>query len=266
MVICVQLAHFSSRWLKGYIYSSCYYHHHIGSIHLSHCHHIFPWLCAWDVCYITFCHLLHIRYGKKTVIRFHYYCAVYDECKYSDPFWLADRTRWFVQYTISLPSLCKLIWRHWTYKMPARYILSGVWVRLSMFSPLSIIQYVGLYVFSWTISLVMIEINMRCLIIIIKSEVWTITHCLVLGHETMVSALCRSIFLWKTCLISAIFVLMVVERYILTLYWWKGVAMCWRNTLASSRNILDRCPQSQLHIHTEPLIKRIGLELEIVVL
>ena len=57
---------FQYRWLKGYIYSSCYYHHHqIGSIHLTHCHQFFfPWLCAWDVCYIIFCHLLHIRSGK----------------------------------------------------------------------------------------------------------------------------------------------------------------------------------------------------------
>ena len=31
---------FQYRWLKGYIYSSCYYHHQIGSIHLSHCYHI----------------------------------------------------------------------------------------------------------------------------------------------------------------------------------------------------------------------------------
>ena len=91
-------------------------------------------------------------------ICFYLYFAVYDECKYSDTFWLADRTRLFVQYTISLSSLCKLIWRHWTYKMPLRYILSSVWVRLSIFSPLSIIQYVGLYVFSLPISLVMIEI------------------------------------------------------------------------------------------------------------
>ena len=37
--------------------------------------------------------------------------------------------------------------------------------------------------------------NILCLIIIIKSEVWTITHCLVLGHETMVSAVCLSILL-----------------------------------------------------------------------
>ena len=90
---------------------------------------------------------------------------------------------------------CALFWRHWTYKMPARYILSSVWVRLSIFSPLSIIQYVGLPVFSLPISIVMIErIYILSLIIIIKSEVWTITHCSGLGHETMVSAACISIF------------------------------------------------------------------------
>ena len=123
-------------------------------------------------------------------------------------FWLADRTRLFVQYTISLSSLRKLIWRHWSYKMPVRYILSSVWVRLSIFSPLAIIQYVGLYVFSLPISLVMIErIYILCLIIIIKSEVWTITHFVGLGHETMVSAVCLYIFLlytyWAhTCIID----------------------------------------------------------------
>ena len=59
----------------------------------------------------------------------------------------------FVQYTILSSSSCKLIRRHWTYKMPVRYILSSVWVRLSIFSPLSIIQYVGLHVFSLPIPL-----------------------------------------------------------------------------------------------------------------
>ena len=54
----------------------------------------------------------------------------------------------------------------------------------------------GCIFFSLPISLVMIErIYILCLIIIIKSEVWTITHCLGLGHETMVSAVCLSIFL-----------------------------------------------------------------------
>ena len=55
--------------------------------------------------------------------------AVYDECKYSDTFWLNDRIHLFVHYTISLSSLCKLIWRHWTYEMPVRYSLSSVLVR-----------------------------------------------------------------------------------------------------------------------------------------
>ena len=41
--------------------------------------------------------------------------------------------------------------------MPVKYILSSVWVRLSIFSQLSIIQYMGLCVFSLPISLVMIE-------------------------------------------------------------------------------------------------------------
>ena len=34
------------------------------------------------------------------------------------------------------------------------------------------------------------------LIIIIKSEIWPICHCLGLGHETMVHAVCLCIFLW----------------------------------------------------------------------
>ena len=102
--------------------------------------------------------------------------------------WHADRIRLFVQYTISLSSLWKLIWRHCTYKMLARYILSNVWVRLSLFSPLSIIHMWGC-MFSVYPFLVMIErMYILCLIIIIKSEVWTITHCLGLGYNKMVSA------------------------------------------------------------------------------
>ena len=54
-----------------------------------------------------------------------------------------------------------LIWRHWTYKMPVRYILSSVWVRLRIFSQSSIIQYMGLCVFSLPISLVIIARNMK---------------------------------------------------------------------------------------------------------
>ena len=37
---------------------------------------------------VTYC----IYVLEKPGICFHYHCAVYDECKYSDTFWLADRT------------------------------------------------------------------------------------------------------------------------------------------------------------------------------
>ena len=94
-VVCIQLTHFSSRWVKGNIYSSWYYHHKIGSIHLSHCYHIFRG-CVPEVFVtsysVTYC--INVP-GKPS------YYAVYDECKYSDTFWLADRTRSFGQYTTS---------------------------------------------------------------------------------------------------------------------------------------------------------------------
>ena len=54
----------------------------------------------------------------------------------------------------------------------------------------------GLCVFSLPLSLVIERIYTLYPFIIIKSEVWTITHCLGLGRETMVCAVCRSVFLW----------------------------------------------------------------------
>ena len=59
---------FQFRWLIGFIYSSCYYHHRIGSINLTHCYHIFPWLCAWDVGYIIFGYLLHWHSDKTGIL------------------------------------------------------------------------------------------------------------------------------------------------------------------------------------------------------
>ena len=145
---------FKYRWLEGYIYSSCYYHHQIESIHLSHCFHIFPWLCAWDVCYNIFCHLLYIHSGKTGNLSIAQ---------------LMMSANSGIRFGLQMVFVClyitsshhhhcaNFIWRHWTYKMPVRYNLSSVWVRLSIFSQLSIIQYVGLCVFSLPISFVMIE-------------------------------------------------------------------------------------------------------------
>ena len=92
------------------------------------------------------------------------------------------------------------IWRHRTYKMPVRYNLSSVWVRLSIFSQLSVIHYTicGAVCFQFTHFLCDDWENIYTLsYYLIKSEVWTITHCLGLGHETMVCGVCLSIFLWS---------------------------------------------------------------------
>ena len=135
---------FKYRWLKGYIYSSCNYHHQIGSIRLSHCFHNFPWLCAGDVCYIVFCHLLYIHSEENREF-------VYDSIV---QFMMSANSR--IHFGLQIVFVCLYItpthyhhcanffWRHWTYRMHVRYNLSSVRVRLSILSQLSIIQYVGL--------------------------------------------------------------------------------------------------------------------------
>ena len=151
-----------------------------------------PWLCAWDVCYITFCHLLHIRENRECVfiiivqfmmsanIRILFGLQIVLVCLYSTPS--------HYHHCSNLSEGIELI-------KCLSDILCRVWVRLSIFSPLSSIQYVGLCAFSLPIHFVMIErMHILCLIIIIKSEVWTLTHCLGLGHEAMVCAVCLSIF------------------------------------------------------------------------
>ena len=120
---------FEFRWLKGYIHNPSYYHHQIGNIHLSHCCHIFLGPCFNYLCSV-------------------YWCSVYGICKRSYRLWPAGRVRLFADYTISLSSLCRLIWRHWTNKMHVRYMLPSVCLRLKLFSQLSFIQYMGLCVFS----------------------------------------------------------------------------------------------------------------------
>ena len=58
-------------------------------------------------------------------------------------FCLADRTRLFVQYAILLSSLCKIIWRHWTYKMPVRDILSFYIIQMFVMVTFSAMDIMG---------------------------------------------------------------------------------------------------------------------------
>ena len=80
--------------------------------------------------------------------------------------------------SLSYLCLCRRIGRYWPSKMPVKYILASVCLISSQFSQLSfVVRIYGFY-----------------LIIIIKSEIWPICHCLGLGHETMPYAVCLSIF------------------------------------------------------------------------
>ena len=130
-----------------------------------------------------------------------------------DTLWPVGRVRLFAYYTISLSSLCRLIWRHWTNKMLVRYMLPSVCLRLRLFSQLSSFQYMGLMSSAYPIRLSWLWECVLYLIIIIKSKVWIVNHCLGLGHETMVCAVCLNMFLWicdMTRLLRGTFYVLVV--------------------------------------------------------
>ena len=65
-----------------------------------------------------------------------------------------------------------------------------------------------------------------CLIIIIKLQVWTIIHCLGLGHETMACAVCLSIFL--CCVVSIFLWICYMARLLPGTFvsWWYMPRIC----------------------------------------
>ena len=67
---------FQYRWLKRYSYSSCYNHHQIGSIHLSHCYLIFFRGCVSEMFVTSYSVTYCIYIPGKPGICFHYHCAV----------------------------------------------------------------------------------------------------------------------------------------------------------------------------------------------
>ena len=126
---------------------------------------------------------------------FHYWCSVYGICKWSDTLWPVGRVRLFADYTISLSSLCRLVWKHWTTKMLVRYMMPSVSKIKTILSIIFIFTIWGCVSSAYPI----LWWSRECvlyLIIIIKPEVWIINHCLGLGHETMVCAVCLTMFLW----------------------------------------------------------------------
>ena len=133
---------FEFRWLKEYIHNPSYYHHQIGSIHLSHCCHIFRG-CVSEMVALSYSAIYYIYIPGTLGPCFHYWCSVYGICKWSDTLWPVGRVRLFADYTISLSSLCRLIWKHWTTKMLVRYMVPSVCLRLRQFSQLSLYSLYG---------------------------------------------------------------------------------------------------------------------------
>ena len=148
---------FEFRWLKGYIYNPSYYHQ-IGSIHLSHCCHIFPWLCVWDGCTTVFCHQLHIynNWDFVSII-----CV--QSIDVQSMVFANDRIHYGLQVVFVCLQITLSHYHHYADSSEGielikcfRYMLPSVCLRLRLFSQLSFIQYMGLCVFSLPNSSVMV--------------------------------------------------------------------------------------------------------------
>ena len=118
-------------------------------------YHIFLWLCVWLYHHRLSCIYIYIyicryicRYIPVTLgLWSRYWCAVYGVCKWSGSWWSEGCVSLFAHYS-HYCNFCRLIWRHWTFKMLVRYMLWSVCLRLAQPSQLSFIQYMGLRVFS----------------------------------------------------------------------------------------------------------------------
>ena len=136
-------------------------------------------LCWNPVIYKSHCHSLDKRVPVNIIIEY-----IIAQWSYS----FACTLHWSTIIIMQTYLKC------WTNKLLVMYILSSVC--LSQFSQLSFMQYMGLCVFSLPISLMIImRIRVLHLIIIIKSEIWPIHHCLCIGNETVVCTVCLTIFL-----------------------------------------------------------------------
>ena len=100
----------------------------------------------------------------------------------------------------------------------------------NIFHAIYIYIYMRLCILSLPIYLmVIVKIHVLDFIVIIKFEVWPICICLGLGHETMVCAVCLSIFLYKLAVfcVGAIFFLkfvITIWLYIWYIYFWFSVS------------------------------------------
>ena len=79
------------------------------------------------IVWICYC---YIYIPGKLGLCFRYWYAVDGVCKGSGKWWPAGRINLFVHYNISLPSLCRLMWKHRTSKNACRHMLSNMFLEL----------------------------------------------------------------------------------------------------------------------------------------
>ena len=82
--------------------------------------------CVSEMVVLSYSVIYYIYIPGKLGLWFHFWCSAYGIYKWSDTLWPVGRVRLFADYTISLSSLCRPIWRHWTTKMLVRYMLPSV--------------------------------------------------------------------------------------------------------------------------------------------
>ena len=197
---------FQHRWLKGYIYSSCYYHHQIGSIHLSHCYHILSEV----VCLRCLLHhiLLLIAYTFRENRKFVFINIG--------------------QFMMSANSRIRFGWEIifvYLYITPSHYhhcanlsedielikFLSDIFCRVCEKDRAHSLSYPSYNMWGCVFSVYPIPLFEKrytfCLIII-KSEVWG------LDHETMVCVVCLSIYLLVQIMACRLFDINVLQTFL----------------------------------------------------
>ena len=152
------------------------------------------YLHVWDVCYIIFCYVLHIHSGKTEILFSSLFCSFWwvqivvyvMACRsYSFVCTLHHRIIIIVQtylWTLNLWNVCQIYFVECVSKIEHILLV----IHYSIYGAVCF-QFTQFPRDGW-------ENILLCLIIFIKSEVWTIIHCLGLGHETMVCAVCLFIF------------------------------------------------------------------------
>ena len=127
---------FTYRWLKGYIYI---YHviiivklevstfpivSYFSVVVCRRCllHHILSFIVYtfWENREFVFISIVQFQFMMSANSRIRFGLQIVFVCLYFRP--------------SHYHHCANFIWRHWTYKMPVRYNLSSVWVRLSIFS------------------------------------------------------------------------------------------------------------------------------------